>query len=99
MTLPCKNLHVTETESIDNVNSPSWGGCHGDQYDALGSKPEGSQKADVAHSSPRQRTTIRYLKVRTVAETTRAAQVAKEMRENRIEVLGIIKVGRRGWDR
>ena len=60
-------------------------GCN----DALMRKPAVSSKADGPHSSPKEQTTIGCWNVKTMAEATRTAQVAKEMAEYGIEVLGI----------
>ena len=68
-------------------------GCN----DALGSKLAGRLIGPIV--APKRQTIICSWNSRTVAETTHARQVAKEMKEYGIEGLGIIETRWKGSDK
>ena len=88
-TLSHKNLNVTETGSNVNNTTQSGGVAAGTAMTLLGQNQREAQKLMAPIVAPKQQTTIRCWNVRTMAEATRTAQVAKEMAERGFEVLGI----------
>ena len=62
----------------------------------LGQNQREAQRPIAPIVAPKQQTTIRCWNVRTTAEATRTAQVAMEMAEEGIEVLGISETKRKG---
>ena len=84
-----KTLTVTETRSVDNETTLSGGVAAGAVMMLLGQSQAESQRLIGPILAPMRQMTIGCWNVKIMAETTRAGQVAKEMKEYGIEVLGI----------
>ena len=84
-----KKLNVTETGSIVSDTTQSGGAAAGAAMTLLGQNQWEAQKPMGPIVAPKQQTTIGCWNVRTLAEATRTAQVAKEMADHGTEVLGI----------
>ena len=89
MTLPRKKLNVTETGSAYNVTMQSGGAAAGDTMTLLGQSQRLAQRPIGPIVAPKKQMTIGCWNVRTMAEATRTAQVAKEMANYEIEILGL----------
>ena len=87
-TLPSKKVHVTETGNIDDATQTG-GAAAGAIMTPLGQSWREAQKPIGPIVAPKKQTTIGCWHVRTMAEATQTAQVAKEMAGYGIEVLGI----------
>ena len=88
-TLPHKNRTVTETRNVDNDTTLAGGITAGAAMTLLGQSQREAQRPMGPMVAPKRQTTIGCWNVRTMAEATRAGQVAKEMLDYGIEVLGI----------
>ena len=88
-TLLHKKLSVAETGSIVNDTTQSGGVAAGTAMTLLGQNQREAQRPMGPTVTTKQQTTIGCWKVRTIAEATETVQVAKEMGEYGIEVLGI----------
>ena len=87
-TLFHKKLNVTETGSIVNDTTQSGGAAARAAMTLLGQNQREAQRPMGPIVAPKQQTTIGCWNVRTMAEATRTAQVAKEMADYGIKVLG-----------
>ena len=76
-----KKLNVTETGSIVNDITQSGGAAAGAAVTLLGQNQREAQRPMGPKVATKQQTTIGCWNVRTMAEATRTAQVAKEMVE------------------
>ena len=88
-TLLHKKLNDTETGSIVNDTTQSGGAAAGAAMTLLSQNQWEAQRSMGPIVAPKQQTTIDCWNVRTIAEATQTAQVAKEMADYGIEVLGI----------
>ena len=88
-TLLHTNFNVTETGSIDNDTTHSGGVAAGATMMLLGQNQQEAQRPMGPIVALQQQTAISCWNVKTMAEGTRTAQVAKEMAEYGIEVLGM----------
>ena len=96
-TLPHKKT-VTETRGVGNETTLIGRVAAGVLMTLLGqSQPEAQRPTDHI-VAPKRQTIIGCWNVRTMAETTRARQVAKAMKEYGIEVLGISETRWKGRD-
>jgi len=90
-----KKQFVTETGNVDNDTTLAGGVTAGAAMTLLGQSQREAQRPMGPMVAPKRRTTIGCWNVRTMAEATRAGQVAKEMLDYGIEVLGISEGGQR----
>ena len=81
-TLLHKKLNVTETGSIVNDTTQSGDVAAGAAMTLLSQNQREAQRLMSPIVAPKQQTTIGCWNVRTMAEATRTAQVAKEMARN-----------------
>jgi len=96
-TLPRKNS-VTETRSVDNETTLTRGVTAGVSVKLMGQSQPEAQRIKSPIVDLKQQMIIGSWNMRTMAETTWEEQIAKDMKEYEIKVLGINETRWKGSD-
>ena len=95
--LPRKNS-VTETRSVDNETTLTRGVAAGAPLKLMGQSQQEAQRIKSPIADLKQQMIIGSWNMRSMAETTWAEQVAKDMKEYETKVLGISETRWKGSD-